>query len=199
MAIDELTLKFISENIEKRGSVFLSAQGVDVLFQTYLLAVRDNTVVVANTVTPALISRVAKAKRFFLQIRMIQFESSEITSDGVNIVFPLESLNIFEENRQAERFPFDAEERVVIEFLNPYDQETLLQMPVMDMSATGLSIRSAFDSDLLVSGQIFPAVKVLIDAKVYRAVDCQIVYKRRFLARDAKMHFQVGLKFLGEP
>lgn len=196
MAVDSKSLKVIRESADKKASVFFSAEGLDILFQTFVLAVRDDVVVLANKVTPALISKVIAAPRYYMQCQMIQFVSEQVTSDGVNIVFPLHSLKVIEETRQAQRFPFDSEEQVVIEFMNPFDGETIVTKAVMDMSATGLSIRTPFESRLFEPGQSFKEIKILIDGEPYNRVEAQVIYKRRFLTREGKMHIQVGLKFL---
>jgi hypothetical protein len=198
MPIDKTSLKVISESAEKRTSVFFSAEGLDILFQTFVMAVKNDSVVLKNPVDPALITTVVRATRFFMQCQMIQFVSDEIASDGVNIVFPLHSLKEIEETRLAQRFPFDSHEQVTVKFFNPFDGETLLTKTVMDMSATGLSIHTPFSSSLFEPGRKLKGVRILIDNEPYNHVDAEVVYKRRLYTRFGKMHVQVGLKFIEE-
>jgi hypothetical protein len=130
-----------------------------------------------------------------IQVQMIRFQADRIDSDGQHIVFPLKAMSVIEETRQSERFPFTAEERVICELLNPFDGETRIFKNVMDMSATGLSMRTRFESRLFSPGTVIPEIKVLIDGKLYTSVSGTIVYNRKLLTHKGRLRLQVGVKF----
>lgn len=187
--------KLIHECVDKRTPILFSVQGLDAVFETQILVIRDDSIVLSNSVPPEYISQVVKAESFYVQIQMIRFVSKEIKSDGVNIVFPLKSLTLIEDNRSAKRFPFEADEQVIVEVLNPYDRETKLTKSVIDISSTGLSIRSPANSELFRPGTHFKDLKVIIRGKIYNQSDGTVIYKRKFLDQEGKSYYQVGFKF----
>lgn len=195
MVIDSVGFGVLKDCAEKRSPVFFSADNVDIVFQTYILKAEKDHILLQNRVPPAHIKNVITSQKFFLQCQMMRFFSEKIASDGVNIVFPLESLMAIEETRQAKRFPFDADERVVVEILNPFDKETLLVKSVMDMSSHGLSIKSRYASDLFVPGTELRDMRILIDGNLYHTISGKVVYRRKFLSLDGKSYNQIGLQF----
>jgi hypothetical protein len=174
MSIDEGTLELIQECVVRKSLVFFSASDVNVVFQTRILSIRNRSIVLSNTVPP---------------------EHIAIVSDGVHIVFPLEGLRLIEDNRSAKRFMFDTDERVFLEVVNPIDQETVLRKAVLDMSTTGLSIRTPTQSSLYTPGQLFKGMKIIMDGKVYNEVDGHVVYQQTFLSQKGKSYCQVGFRF----
>ena len=194
MSIDKQHLKLLSDAAENRRSVFFSSEGVDIVFQTHIIEVASNHVVLANKVTPEYIRKVREGKRFFLHCQMVRFVTEQIDTDGVHILFPLMSLKVIEETRQSQRFPFDPEERVICEFFNPYDSETRLEKTVMDMSATGISLQT-HHSQLFQPGTKFPEMRVLIDGEPYTKAAGTVIYLRRLMDQHGKLRVQVGFKF----
>jgi len=185
----------LREVLEQKGSVFLSSGGVDITFQTRIRRLTPEKIVLENTVRPEFITNFAAAKRFALLVRMVRFQSEDIATDGEDIIFPLRENSVVQETRQSERFPFSADERVVCELLNPFDNETRTQRAVMDMSATGLSLRTTFDSGLYRPGTLFPELRVLIDGKPYTQSAGRVVYTRKLMSPKGQLRFQVGIKF----
>ena len=141
----------------------------------------------------------AQSQQYFLKIHSVRFVSDRITTDGVHILFPLEGLRLIEDSRSAKRFMFDASERVVMEVVNPIDQETVLRKAILDMSTTGLSIRTPMQSKLYTPGQRFEKMKIIMDGKVYNEVDGHVVYQQTFLNQKGKSYCQVGFKFDNVP
>ena len=193
--IDAKTLDMLLSHIRQRSSVFFSAEGLDITFETGMIEVEDSCLVLENRVKPEYINAVCSATQFLLQCRMIRFGSASIKTDGEHILFPLSQKSIIEETRTTERFPFTAEERVICEILNPFDGETKLSKSVMDMSATGLSIRTSYDSKLFQPGTLFKSMRVLIDGEPYSQNPGRVVYGRKLLDLKGKLRLQVGIKF----
>lgn len=195
MTITEQSLEILRECQEAGSSVMFSGDGVDIVFQTQILSIGKDYVSILNKVPPEYIRSMIKSRQFSLQSKMMRFQSQTISTDGVNILFPLDRLKEIEETRQAERFPFEADERVICELINPYDKETVLSKAVLDMSATGLSIRSPKASSLFRPGTLFNDVKVIIDGEPYTKTAASVVYTRKLMDLNGILRVQVGLKF----
>ena len=100
-----------------------------------------------------------------------------------------------EETRQSERFMFSPDEKVIAEIINPFDNKTILRRHVMDMSATGLSLRINESTKPFAAGMTLPQVKVAIDGKHWTTAQAEVVYNRKFLDLQGHLRVQVGLKF----
>lgn len=195
MSIDDAALELIQESVRRRSQVFFSASEVKIVFQTQILSLKNKAIVLANTVPPDYIAQLVKSSQFFLKVQAVRFVCERILSDGVHILFPLEDMRQIEDSRSAKRFIFDSNERVVLEVLNPIDQETVLRKAVLDMSTTGLSIRTPSPSELYAPGQKFRNMKIIMDGKIYNEVDAHVVYQQVFLSQKGKRYCQVGFKF----
>ncbi len=195
MSINVAAFDVLKECAEKKSPVFFSTDKVPIVFQTFILKAENDHILLENRVTPSHIIEVVKSDKFYLQCQMMRFVSEKIDSNGVHIVFPLESLVAIEETRQARRFPFEADERVVVEILNPIDNETMLIKSVMDMSSHGISIKTRYASKLFAPGTEFKDMRILIDGNLYNTVSGKVVYGRRFIGIDGKSYNQIGLQF----
>lgn len=195
MRVDPNTLALLSEAQEGKIPVLFSGDGLAITFQTHLLNVDKERVMLENRVLPRFIRRVAGSKAYSLQARMVRFQADHIETDGEHIIFPLGENSLIEETRQAERFSFAAEERVIVEILNPYDGETRLSKAVMDMSATGLSLSTTFESELFRPETFLPSLRVMIDGELYTQARGRVVYNRKLLDLAGQLRTQVGIKF----
>ncbi len=199
MSIDEAALELIQECVQRKSLVYFSTDVAQIVFQTQILWVRHRMVTLANSVPPEHIGKVVDSKQFFLKIQAVRFVSDRLVSDGVHLQFPLESLRVIEDNRNAKRFIFDANERVYVEMVNPIDQETILRKVVLDLSSSGLSIRTPTQSQLYRPGQTFQKMRIFMDGRVTQEVDAQVVYQQIFLNQKGKSYCQVGFKFDPSP
>ena len=195
MPIDAKNQKVLSDAHHERQSVFISGDGLPITFQTFILDVRDDHVKLSNRIKPRFISAFVASRAFSLQAGMVRFQSDRISSDGEHIIFPLKADAVIEETRQAERFSFAADERVIAEILNPFDGETRLSKAVMDMSATGLSLRTTFESKLFQPETYLPQIRVLIGGEIYKQGPGRVVYRRKLMDLGGLMRNQVGVKF----
>ena len=149
----------------------------------------------ANTVPFNLISAFVKSNQFWIQVDLLRIHSDRLESDGKNFIFHASKVDSISETRGDERFGFSSDENVRCEFTNPEDEETLMVKPVLDMSASGFSLRTATNSQLLKPGRKINKVKILIGDKLYSEHGAEAVYQRRFMDENGKLHQQVGLKF----
>ncbi len=195
MLLDQKNRELLESCWKSKQSIFLSGGKLAITFQTYITAVTNEHVVIENRVKPRFIRQFSKSEQFTLQAQMVRYQTDAIYSDGESIIFPLKENSLIEETRQAERFSFSADERVITEILNPFDNETRLSKPVMDMSATGLSLRTNFDSKLFSPDILLPNIKVLIDGELYIQSCGRVVYSRKLLDLNGSLKTQVGIKF----
>lgn len=195
MGIDQKSREILDAALARKQTVLVSSSGLDITFQSFVLAVESDHLLLQNRIPPKYIRAFAAGDRFGLQAGMVRFQSDAIRSDGEHIVFPLKEDSVIEETRQAERFAFNADERVVAEILNPFDEETCISKSVMDMSATGLSLRTILESKLFKPDTQLPSIRVLIGGELYMQATGRIVYRRKLMDLSGQMRLQVGIKF----
>lgn len=188
-------LQQIKEVILDCQPIFLSSKNLDIIFQTKILDVEDDKLIIQNSIPPYLISKVVSASKFSILCQEYRLCTMAIQSNGKDIIFPVEDIEKIAEGRKDERFHFDSHEHVVLELLNPYDKQTVITKPVLEMSSSGLSIRTPNDSKLFSPKTKFSKMKILIDGKLYNQTDSTIIYKRKFLGLDHKKYYQIGFKF----
>jgi hypothetical protein len=190
------TQSILKECKASRTPVFISSNGLDIAFQTVIQSVEGSSVILENMVRPQYIARFTKGDKFFLQCKMLRFQSSDVKPKGSLMAFGVQENSLMEETRQSERFMFSADEKVIAEIINPFDQKTVLRRHVMDMSATGLSLRVNAGTKPFAAGMSLPQVKVAIDGKHWTTAHAEVVYNRKFLDLQGHLRVQVGLKFL---
>ena len=197
MRIDAKSREILTDTWRSKVPVLVSGDKLGITFQTHILSVGDDHVVVENRIKPRYINQFMHSTQFALQAKMVRFRADGLRSDGEHLIFPLKEDSVIEETRQSERFSFAADECVVCEILNPFDGVTRLSKTVMDMSATGLSLRTTFDSKLFQPETLLPELRVLIDGEPYTQAAGRIVYTRRFMDLAGQLRTQVGIKFEG--
>ena len=184
---------------QRKIPVFVGSNGIDIAFQTLIKSVADTELLLENNVRPEFIRRFSSGSKFFLQCKMVRLQSSATKPAGSLMAFLMEENAVIEETRQSERFMFAPEERVAAEILNPWDHTTLMKRSVMDMSATGLSLRMNVASKAFLPGTQIPEIKVAISGKTYARAAAEVVYNRKFMDLSGRLRVQVGVKFTGDP
>lgn len=179
-----------------RTPVLISSAGLDIAFQTIIKEIDGNTIVLENMVKPEFITRFASGEKFFLQCKMLRFQSSAVHPRGIFMAFEIQENSLTEETRQSERFMFTPDENVVAEVVNPFDKKTVLRRQLMDMSATGLSLRINRATKPFIPGSILSDIKVAIDGKHWTTMTGEVVYNRKFMDLKGHLKVQVGVKFL---
>lgn len=186
----------LKECKQSKTPVFISSSGLDVSFQTMIQELRDNIIVLENKVRPEFIARFAAGNNFFLQCKMLRLQSTKVLPHGTFMAFEVQDNSVLEDTRQSERFMFTPDEKVVAEIMNPFDERTILKRAVMDMSATGLSLRVNNPTRPFSPGVSLPSVRITIDGKTWTTAQAEVVYNRKFLDLEGSLRVQVGLKFL---
>jgi hypothetical protein len=186
----------LPRHIRNGSHAVMSSSSLDISFATRVLDVSDETLVLANTVPFEMISSFTKSRSFTLLVDLLRIQTDKLESDGKNMVFKAKQIDSVSETRGDERFTFASDENVRCEILNPADEETLLVKQVLDMSASGFSLKTHASSKLFYPGSQFRAIKVMIGSKLYTTRDAVAVYQRKFMDEDGKMYQQAGFKFL---
>ncbi len=196
---NKLDIQEILEHCKKsRLPVFISSTGLDIAFETVIRDIDGPQVILENMVRPEYISRFIACDNYFLQCKMLRFQSTSVSPRGSEMAFEIQQNSLLEETRQSERLIFSKDEKVIAEILNPFDRKTVLRRNVMDMSANGLSLRINSPSKAFSAGVHFPQVKVNIEGKNWASTPAEVVYTRKFIDLQGHLRIQVGLKFTPE-
>jgi hypothetical protein len=199
MAIDLKSRQVLIDAHVDQDPVLLTGNALPITFQTFLLATSHDHIIIENRVKPEYLRTFLSSKEYTLQIQMARFRSFSLVPDGQHFIFPIDEESLAGETRQSERFAFSAEERVIVEILNPFDRETLVTKSVMDISSNGLSLRTSFDSALFKPGIVLPVIRIMIDGNIYKETVGEIVYNKHFVDISGQFRIQVGIKFLSTP
>jgi hypothetical protein len=185
------------ESIQKtKGQVMLAAAGLDTSFVTRILNVSDGFLTLQNTVPLKYISSFIEAPSHFLTTGSFRLSASQISSDGVNLVFSYNDIEQTSESRAEERIPIVKEE-AWCEFVNPIDGRSKIRKRILDISKTGLSLVTTWNSDLLKPGRELPEI-TLDMAGVRQHVSGKIVYNRKFVSINGRIRHQIGIQLISE-
>lgn len=194
MQINKRFIDSLVDCCERKSTIYFGSDKVDIVFQTVILSVENDHIAIKNKVPPENIRALFESEEYYVQFEMARFTTNTIESDGECILFPIKDLTQVHETRETERFPFDQEESVICELLNPYDKKTILSKSVMDMSAAGLSLRTNFPSKLFTPNTFFDSIRVTIDGELYKAASGRVVYSRKLLDLKGQLRVQVGFQ-----
>ena len=173
---------------------FLSSKGVDLTFETQIVDVNEKHLVIMNTIPFEYIAEALQGDQFSLQCGKNKVYASSLENDGVNIIFPFDSTKSLNETREEERFSFRSHDDVVLKILNPFDNETELVKPILDMSSSGISIRTKLKSKLFEAGVKLEKMEVFRDGKVVKTSSGEVVYSRNYLDLSGVKYCQVGIR-----
>lgn len=195
MAISKDVIEILEREKKQKNPAYLTSAALPISFQINIKKIERDGIILENTIPPKYISQFLNGDGFVFQVAMLRLAAKKLGSDGKNIIFHLDEKSIIEDIRQTQRFPFAVEENVLCEILNPFDQTTRLSKSVLDMSASGLSIRTNFDSKLFAPDTNLPELNILIDGQKYKHTSGEVVYKRKLMNLKGHIRMQIGIKF----
>lgn len=195
MDLDDKTLKLIKDTIKKKDAVYFTTKNVPITFQTRIISQNKNYFTVFNAVSPEYIKAIMDSKNYYLQVSSHKFHCESIESDGEHILFPIKHASLVKDIRQEQRFSITEGQQVICEILNPYDMQTILRKPVIDLSASGVSVRNNFQSELFKPGTHLPEIKILVDDTEHTSHSGEIIYTRQLMNLKREKSIQVGIKF----
>ena len=187
-------LSSFKESISSKDIIFLSAEGVDLTFETKIIKINDDNLVIQNTIPFTYIEKVVSKNKFTLQCHKNRIESSELKNNGVDIIFPLDSNRVMAETRDEERVDVRENSKITLRMLNPFDQKTYLEKPVLDMSESGFSVRIKTQSKVFMSGIVFTSLEVMDSGRCIKKCQGQVVYSRHYIDLKGREYCQVGFR-----
>jgi len=195
MSLDQRYLSILTTALTEKRPIFLAGTGLSVTFETRVISLLPDGISLLNTVPFTMIQRFKQSDSFSLQVGMTRFQSIKLRTDGEHIILGLSAESAIEETRQHERFTFQPTEEVTVEIINPFDQETTIIRPVMDMSKNGMSFRTHQASELFKRGRYLPQITVKTGNNTYRTSKGSVVYSREVIDIRGHRRIQVGIKF----
>ncbi len=197
MAISGKHQKVIRDAWQDERYVYLTGDGLDIRFQTRIVDVQDERLVLNNNVTPEHLKQFLKSRNFYVQIFLVNFRADSIDTDGKNILIPLkESLNI-KETRQSVRNEFFPHRKEFCKFINPFDNKTPLRKRLMDLSEDGFSLVSFVETNLFSLGLVIKDIAFFSEKKDTKMTrNAEVKYIKTLVDINGKRHVQVGFEFL---
>lgn len=174
---------------------FLSADGIELTFETTILEVNETNVVIRNPIPFDDIQSFLARDSFTIQCLGHKIVTNEIFSNGTDIVVPINNTSTIMNVRGEDRFIMKNSEKLVLNILNPFDQETEIEKQVLEMSHAGISIRTRMESDLFSPGVVLSKMTLYRNGTPVKRCSGVVVYSRKYLSIKGKSYCQVGIKF----
>ena len=174
---------------------YLSPSDYELTFETVMVEVSSDKIILKNTIPFQHIAQVTQSKDFTLQFGKDRFKAKNLTSDGIHLVMEMEPLDAEETMRHEPREVPSDDAKMVVKILNPFDGETELLKPVLDLSASGMSLRTRNESRLFSEGVHLPLLEITLNGKSHRKEKGTIVYVRPYLNIAHEKYCQVGIRF----
>ena len=187
MVISGKYRKIIYDAWQNERYVYLTGDGLDIRFQTRIIDVQDNQIVLDNSVTPQYLKQFLKSRNFYMQIFLLNFKADSIDTDGKNILVSLKKTISSIESRHSIRREFFPHSKELCQFINPLDNSTLLRKMLMDLSEDGFSLVSLVIKD----------IEFFVDKKDKRMIrNAEVKHIKTLVDINGKRHTQVGFAFL---
>ncbi len=183
----------LSEAIKKSPVLFLSVSGVSIVFQCEVITLHENSIVLKNSIPYEYINAVKKSELFDLQLGSLRLQSTSIQSNGKDIIFPFNDISSIENTRKSSRFTFSPQENVACELVNPYDKKTILRKQLLDMSSSGLSLITFYESNLFTK-DLKLNLTILIEGRLYSKREGTVVYSRIICDTKGRLKKHIGIK-----
>ncbi len=183
----------LSEAIKKSPILFLSVSGVSIVFQCEVITLHENSIVLKNSIPYEYINAVKKSELFDLQLGSLRLQSTSIQSNGKDIIFPFNDISSIEDTRKSSRFTFSPQENVACELVNPYDKKTILRKQLLDMSSSGLSLITFYESNLFTK-DLKLNLTILIEGRLYSKRVGTVVYSRIICDTKGRLKKHIGIK-----
>lgn len=183
----------LDEAIKKNPILFLSVSGVSIVFQCEILSLQENSLILKNTIPYEYINAVRHSKVFDLQVGSFRLQTDKIKSNGKDLIFPFTDISSIENSRKSSRFTFSPQENVACEIINPYDRQTILRKQLLDMSSSGLSLITFYESNLFTK-DLKLSLTILIEGRLYSKREGSVVYSRIICDTKGQLKKHIGIK-----
>lgn len=197
MGISGKYRKVIYDAWQDERYVYLTGDSLDVRFQTRIIDVQDDQLVIHNSVTPHYLKQFLKSHSFYIQIFLLNFKADSIDTDGKNILIPLKETISISETRKSIRSEFFPHSKEFCQFINPLDNRTMLRKLLVDLSEDGFSLVSFVETKLFSIGLVIKDIEFFVDKKdKHMTRNAEVKHIKTLLDINGKLNVQVGLAFL---
>ena len=179
----------------RKTPVYFSVFKLEYSFQSRILDLNGDKIVLQNPVPPSLISKVVHQSSYSLQIGTLCLQADSISSDGENIIFPIQQNKVLPEIRHEERFNFVSKAKASCKLLNPFDKRTMITKKIIGLPTSGISIRNDTDSEFFSPGLIIDRIEIYIAGKHLETREGKIIYKQKIINSEFEVFNQIGIKF----
>lgn len=187
-------LEILTAIKQNNKEVILSTDSTSYSFLTRIKSVAGNRIVLLNSIPPSLIKSALESTESYLSMQGTSLRGEKLSGDGKHLFFTVLSDSSHTETRGEERLSFDPDENVNVEFLNPLDKKTTFKRKVLDISPSGFSFESYFDSKLFDKGQIIENIDIKFGDKKMKHFSAKVMYKKRLFDTLHRQRYQIGLK-----
>lgn len=196
---DEMN-QIAQEAFESRTRVLLSLDGSSYNFLTYVVGIETKDgkspykISLFNSIPPSLITEINESTAAHLTFPSIVVEGGKLSGDGKNLIFYPKSFMRHSETRGEDRDVFGENEKAFIEFKNPYDKKTIYRKPIFDISKSGLSFETYFDSLLFNPGESMGGLVISTESTTTEDVSATVIYKKKLFDTEHRQRYHIGLK-----
>jgi hypothetical protein len=182
----------------KKELVILKSSALDTSFETRIIEIQNNSIVLKNPVPMESIGAFIGAEKYLLQVRDLTFKGRSVEGSGVNMRFwltesePVDQLS--SSKRKSDRTYFQDDENVYCEFTNPIDKITKLKKRMVDISQSGFSLITIGKSKLFKNGLQLKNVRIFGDIEEEITCDAEVRYSRNYISLSGESCNQVGLQ-----
>lgn len=180
--------------MNRKASCFLSVDTMQLYYETHIHQVAQDSILLKNTIPYTLIKEFSQGNKYYLSCFQTTFESTSISSNGVDIVFPVSIHSVSQNVREEERYAFTNDENVKLQIRNPWDKETILEKTIIDLSSSGVSFRTKPQRSIFSVGQEFSELRVIAEKMKDKIHSGVVKYNREYIDLKGKIVCQVGIE-----
>ena len=192
--LDNEIYNHLNVYLKKKLPIVLTFESNSNSFLTYLIDYNRHEITLYNSITPNLISSVQQAEQTFLTVAESTLIGGRISGDGKHLIFKPHDIIFHKNTREEERLSFNPEEKVYLEFTNPYDKITKFKKKIFDVSSSGLSFETRYDSKLFSEKQIIENMIIKAGDRQLRKCTGEVIYKKKLFDLDMRQRYQIGMK-----
>ncbi len=182
----------------RKELVILKSGALNTSFETRILEMQSNSIILKNPVPLENISEFIKGESYTLQVRDLSFEGRAVEGSGMNLRLWLKGTEPVDQlensKRKSDRVYFQEDDEVYCKFINPIDQKTNLKKRVVDISKSGFSLITVGNSKLFTKGLKLEDVHISGDLAEDIHCDAEVKYFRNYISLSGESCNQVGLE-----
>ena len=198
MTANNDVIDYIKKSQENQETFVLSPKDQKISFFFEVLKISNDEMVIKNPIPPIHAPYVMSSSSYTVFFKNFWINIDKIIPSGTNILIkiPLEIHRM--QNRIEERTYFSTKDNVYATILHPFDSGTIIKRKVLDLSESGMSIRSRFRTKLMEPGRIFQEIKIYKNDNILIQKKAKVIYLKQIVDLQGMAQFQVGMQFIEE-